>query len=143
MYAYSMAAAHVNLPHFTAHHWMVSNTFADDEGWPWIDPLGMLVTYVYFCFEKASNLGDAVCEDPVQGVYYPDKPMPTLLHYCQFFRAGEIGFQKRRIRGEIFKCDKPMMMELPKDLGKVDYKNRDGEVSCVGIGLFNSLHLFR
>lgn len=124
MYAYSMAAAHVELPHFTAHHWMVSNTFAGDEGWPWIDPLG-----------------DDVCADPVDGVYYPDRPMPTLLHYCQFFRAGELGFQKRRIRKSIFDCDAPMMAEPPKDLGAVRYKNRDGTVRqrVVGVVVFGFL----
>jgi hypothetical protein len=113
MYAYSMAAAHEELPHFTAHHWMVSNTFANDEGWPWIDVLG-----------------DDVCQDPVNGVFYPERPFPTLLHYCQFFRAGELGFQKRRIKKSIFACDSPMMAEPPRDLGKVTYKNRDGEVMC-------------
>ena len=32
MYAYSMAAAHEQLPHFTMYHYMVSNTFIDGEG---------------------------------------------------------------------------------------------------------------
>lgn len=114
MYAYSMAAAHEELPHFTMYHYMVSNTFVDDEGWPWVDALG-----------------SDVCQpaDPVTGLYYPGRPLPTFLHYCQFFRAANIGFQKRRIRKPIFHCDKPMMMDLPLDLGKARYKNRDGEVS--------------
>lgn len=111
MYAYSMAAAHTELPHFTLHNLMVSNVHADDEGWKWIDALG-----------------DNVCEDPVDGVYYPGHNMPAVLHFCQFYRAAEIGFQKRRIKKELFNCDSPMMLELPKDLGTVDYKNRDGEV---------------
>lgn len=113
MYAYSMAAAHEQLPHFTMNHYMVSNTFADDEGWAWID-----------------SLGYDVCQPPTsQGVYYPGRPLPIFLHYCQFFRAGNIGFQKRRIRQPIFDCEKPIMMELPLDLGKSKYKNKDGEVS--------------
>lgn len=56
MYAYSMAAAHVELPHFTMHNLMVSNVHAGDEGWKWIDALG-----------------DNVCEPPVNGVFYPGK----------------------------------------------------------------------
>ena len=111
MYAYSMAAAHTNLPHFTLHNLMVSNVHAGDEGWKWID-----------------QLEDDVCEPAVNGVYYPGKTLPAVLHFCQFYRAGEIGFQKRRIKKELFSCDQPMMMELPRDLGKVNYKNRDGEV---------------
>jgi hypothetical protein len=112
MYAYSMAAAHEELPHFTMAQYMISNTYMDEEGWPWID-----------------SLGTEVCEPPdINGVYYAGKPMPTFLHYCQFFRAADIGFQKRRVRKPIFDCDKPIMLELPRDLGKARFKNRDGDV---------------
>lgn len=110
MYAYSMAAAHVNLPHTSMLHYMVSNTHMDEEGWPWIDVLE-----------------DDVCIPPdSKGIFYPDKQLPTVLHFCQFFRAGELGFQKRRIRKQIFDCDRPMMQEPPSNLGTLDYKNRDG-----------------
>jgi len=114
MYAYSMAAAHTELPHFTMHNLMVSNTDADDEGWKWID------AFV-----------DDVCVPPTNGVFYPDHAMPSVLHYCQFYRAGEFGFQKRRIKKDLFSCDQPMMADLPRDLGTVNYKNRDGTVSRV------------
>ena len=109
MYAYSMAAAHVNLPHITMQSHMVSNIAMSDEGWKWIDALG-----------------DDVCEEPIDNEFYKGKPLPTFLHYCQFFRVGEIGFQKRRLHN-MFTCEHPLMMELPKDLGKTNYKNRDGE----------------
>ena len=56
-----------------------------------------------------------------------------MLHYCQFYRAGEIGFQKRRLtRLNPFSCESPMMLQLPRDLGKVNYKNRDGEIIKIG-----------
>lgn len=115
MYAYSMAAAHEELPHFTVLHHMVSNTHMAEEGWKWVDVLN-----------------DDVCVPPdaSTGLYYSDKPMPTFLHYCQFFRSGEFGFQKRRIRKSIFDCNSPMMAELPSKLGTSEYKNRDGEVNC-------------
>ena len=54
MYAYSMAAAHTELPHFTLMNLMVSNVHAGDEGWKYID-----------------SLGDDVCVPPVDGVFYP------------------------------------------------------------------------
>jgi hypothetical protein len=192
MYAYSMAAAHVDLPHFTMESLMVSNVHAGDEGWKWID-----------------MLEDNVCEPPVDGVFYPGmlvrhcggmclvcayidailldsvvpmsshlhtcaapsqrrwcdrsqvsvvvsyvplslftstlrsdhrlsltnstavcsgKVLPDVLHFCQFYRAGEFGFQKRRIKKQMFECGHEMMAELPRDLGKINYKNRDGEV---------------
>lgn len=125
MYAYSMAGAHEQLPHFSMVHYMVSNTFANDEAWPWIDALG-----------------DDVCEEPVNMIkkprdsytgirqrrFYPGKPLPTFLHLCQFFRAGELGFHKKRLKLEILNCDFQMLIEPSSDLGKVNYKNRDGEV---------------
>ena len=111
MYAYSMAAAHRNLSHITMTHYMVSNIDMDEEGWKYIDAFG-----------------DNVCNPPINGIFYPNKPLPNVLHYCQFYRSGEIGFQKRRVRKSIFDCDKPMFAALPLDLGKNRYKNRDGEV---------------
>jgi hypothetical protein len=113
MFAYSMAAAHTELPHITLVNHMVSNTemATEDEGWQFID-----------------NFGDDVCQPPIDNIYYPDKLLPTFLHYCQFFRSGEIGFQKRRIPKSLFNCESPLLMELPIDQGKVNYKNRDGEV---------------
>ena len=84
-------------------------------GWPWIDALG-----------------DEVCVPPSEdGVFFPGKPLPIFLHYCQFFRAAEIGFQKRRVRKGLFECAQPMMMKLPRNLGKTTYKNRDGDVRVV------------
>jgi hypothetical protein len=112
MYAYSMAAAHTNLPHVTMLNYMVSNVDMDEEGWKYIDALE-----------------DDVCEEPVNGVFYPGKPLPTVLHFCQFYRSAEIGFQKRRMRKAILECDKPLLTALPKSQGKNRYKNRDGEVS--------------
>ena len=57
--------------------------------------------------------------------------LPTFLHYCQFFRAGEIGFQKRRVTSmNVFTWESDILLDLYKDysdLGTVDYKNRDGE----------------
>lgn len=112
MYAYSMAAAHNNLPHYIMRHYMVSNIDMDEEGWSYIDALK-----------------DEVCEYPVDGIYYPGKPLPNILHYCQFYRSGEFGFQKRRLRKTIFDCDKPLLAAIPTDQGLVRYKNRDGEVN--------------
>jgi peptidyl serine alpha-galactosyltransferase len=80
MYAYSMAAAHEKLPHLQLQNFMVSNTDSYGEGWIFIDQL------------------EEVCVPPVNGVYQPEKLLPTLLHYCQNFRAGDVGFAKRQVR---------------------------------------------
>jgi hypothetical protein len=127
MFAYSMAAAHTELPHLTLINHMVSNAgMGDLEGWKYIDALE-----------------ENVCEPPVNNIYYPDEILPTFLHYCQFFRAGEFGFQKRMFRKTMLTCDHPIMLEPPIDLGKVDYKNKDGEVyypsHCMSSSFFNFL----
>ena len=90
---------------------MVSNIDMDAEGWQFVD-----------------ELKEDVCQPAVNGIYYPDKPLPNVLHYCQFYRVGELGFQKRRLKKSIFDCDQPMMAVVPADHGKLRYKNRDGEV---------------
>lgn len=112
MYAYSMAAAHEDLPHATMEHFMVSNTQMHGEGWKFIDALQ-----------------DDVCRPAFNGIYYPGMPLPTFLHHCQFFRVGELGFQKRRIPKSLFECDKPLLADIPEGFAKLDYKNRDGEVN--------------
>lgn len=110
-----MAAAHNNLPHLTMIHLMVSNIDVDEEGWAHVDPLK-----------------DDVCRDPVSGLFYPDHLMPTVLHYCQFYRIGEYGFQKRRLRKSIFDCNAPIMATPPLNISEVRYKNRDGEIIRLG-----------
>jgi len=121
MYAYSMAAAHERLPHFTMLNFMVSNTGMNDEGWKWID-----------------RIGSRVCESSIDGIYYPGRSMPSVLHYCQVFSAGDFNFHKSHVKSNLFDCDQPLMPVLPKDLGTVEYKIEDGQVlknSCISVAL--------
>jgi len=110
MYAYSMAAAHEKLPHLRMDHFMVSNTGAGGEGWPWVDGL------------------EDVCVPPNEdGIFFPGQPLPTVVHYCQNFRAGDYAFQKRRMSKTAFTCDHPLFVDLPKDLGYTTYRIKDGK----------------
>lgn len=100
MYGYSMAAAHEELPHLTVDHHMVSEIDAYGEGWKWVD-----------------DLGDHVCELPnANGIYYPDRPLPTFVHYCQAYRIDDVGYGKRRIPHDIFSCTSPMLLEPKPDM---------------------------
>ena len=123
MYAYSMAAAHEDLPHFTVMHYMISNTDMDEEGWRWIDQLETDVCEPPKVSPGTNDLGIS------EITFYPGRPMPTVVHFCQFFRIGELGFHKRRLQKALFDCDFPLLIDPPIDVGKLDYKNRDGEVS--------------
>lgn len=78
-------------------------------GWPWVDALG-----------------DDVAAAPKNGIYFPGQPLPTFVHYCQFYRAARIGFHKRRVPGDLFSCSEGLFVELPSGLARVDHKEREG-----------------
>jgi hypothetical protein len=109
MYAYSMAAAHEKLPHLQVYQHMVSNVDSGGEGWDWVD--------------KLAN----ACEPPnVEGIFQEGKPLPTVLHYCQGFKAGMLAFFKRQVtKHNIFSCESPMFMEPANDLDREPYVGND------------------
>ena len=112
MYAYSMAAAHERLPHLQLENLMVSNTDAGGEGWPLVDKL------------------PHACSLPVDGIYLPGTPLPTVVHYCQNFRAGNLGFAKRQVHkgpDGIFSCAHPLFAEPSVNLDQADFRIKAGE----------------
>lgn len=85
-------------------HYMVSNVDAGGEGWPWVDAL------------------PAVCVPPdSEGIFFRHKNLPTVVHYCQTFRAGEYSFSKRRVPHDIFSCGHDLLKPPPMDLAKRNY----------------------
>lgn len=119
MYAYSIAAAHEELPHLQLNNLMVSNIHMgdDEEGWPLVDAL------------------DDVCELPTaEGIYFPGRPLPSILHFCQVYRTGTMGWAKRRPQLlDIFTCDSGLLLEPPKNLGRLNYKVVDGKMEKIGL----------
>ena len=106
MYAYSMASAHLGLPHFQASHYMVSNVDASGEGWEHVDALG-----------------DDVCSDVRS---YKDRRLPVLLHYCQSFRVGDYGWTKRQVPKDVFTCNNSVLLRLPpRDVFRSDYRIKE------------------
>jgi peptidyl serine alpha-galactosyltransferase len=108
MYAYSMAAAHEDLPHLSVDHFMVSNVQAGGEGWQWIDALG-----------------DDICQPPIDGIFYPAKPLPTFLHYCQSYHGPSLNFQKRAIPHDIFTCQSTTFPEPSQKSALRSFGNAD------------------
>jgi len=107
MYAWSLAAAHLELPHTLAESFMVSNTEISEEGWALVD---------------AVKKEDAC-------VYPVDKPdtMPYVLHYCQRYSIGKWFVGKYRLDKHFLSCDKPLFMEPPDDVGtKYDFYIQPG-----------------
>lgn len=89
MFAYSLAAAHLNLPHHIAHGFMVSDTRGSGEGWNIIDSMPKT----------------QVCDNR------PNKDVPHVLHYCQKYMLGNFFFSKYRLRKDFLSCGAALLME--------------------------------
>ena len=105
MYAYAIAAAHERLPHTAMKHFMVSNPTMHDEAWALVDALD-----------------DHVCDPPLRGVFYPDRPMPTFVHYCQIYATGDFDFYKALMPENFFSCESPLLEDTPANLSLSLYR---------------------
>lgn len=110
MFAYSMASAHHKLPHLRLDQFMVSNVDAGGEGWEYIDKLDDVCSYESINIQK---------EDL--------HPLPTFLHFCQFYRAGEWAFNKRIVPKDIFTCGSPLFAIPPPSI-------QEEQVKVKGVG---------
>ena len=101
MFAYCLAAAHLNLPHRVAHSFMVSDIESGGEGWKLVQKMG----------------NDHVCKPPPE-------LNPHVVHYCQRYMLGKWFIGKYRLRKDfISSCDAPLLKEPPTDIAvKYDYQ---------------------
>jgi len=102
MFAYSIAAAHLNLPHQPIESLMLSSTPIGIEGWDWIDKIPI----------------DDICSYP------PTTNLPFVFHYCQRYIIKDYLFAKRKPQlYHFFTCDSPLFREIDvEDVKHVDYK---------------------
>lgn len=86
MYAYSVAAAHLELPHLRLDGYMTSEAEGYGEAWPLVD----LLTDESICSEDLS---------------LHTTLLPTFLHYCQHYKVGtEFVYWKRDLNENFFSC---------------------------------------
>ncbi len=86
MYAYSVAAAHLELPHLRLDGYMTSETQSYGEAWSLVDDL------------PEENL----CTEDLSA---RTTRLPTFLHYCQRYKVGpEYNFWKRDLNEQFFSC---------------------------------------
>jgi hypothetical protein len=99
MFAYSTAAAHLQLPHLLAYSFMVSNTGSGrQEGWNAID-----------------RAGDRdVCE--VEKHPSLQNSLPHVIHYCQRYFLGPSFFSKYKLPKNFLSCDHPLLTVPEKEL---------------------------
>mmetsp|Transcript_26554 Transcript_26554/g.57267 ORF Transcript_26554/g.57267 Transcript_26554/m.57267 type:complete len:504 (+) Transcript_26554:89-1600(+) len=101
MYGWSLAAAHLDLPHTLAESFMISAThIGDGEGWPLIDALK----------------DDELCE--YSTMKEKEDKLPYVMHYCQNYWLGKWFLGKYRLDSDFLSCEKPLLLEPPKDIGK-------------------------
>lgn len=93
MYAFCIAAAHLNLPHELVEHLVVSDSFiggdgwpsgvAGGEGWPFIDNL--------LKNTGKENICGTMMNESIDYLHSPSSvvPLPTLIHFCQRYIVGE------------------------------------------------------
>ena len=100
MFAYCIAAAHLELPHQLIDSLMISDVTAHSEGWPLIDSIPPTET----------------C-DFARDIDRDKYPVPGVVHLCQRYGVGKNWFfSKRRIPSDIYDCDAPLFAEPPSDL---------------------------
>ena len=95
MYAYCLAAAHHELPHYRIDSYMVSNVGAYGEAWLFVDSM-----------QDTCSPGL-----PLESAH-PSR-LPTFLHYCQSYRAGKWSFSKRAVPKDLFTSCKSHFLKVP------------------------------
>jgi len=110
MYAYCIAAAHLQLPHTLIDSLMISSAGIGGEGWKFISDIPESETCSF-----ASSPDHSI------------RPIPSLIHYCQRYVVDTRYFWgKRKVPHGIFTCDHPLLEEPPMDLGQgVSHTEKD------------------
>lgn len=107
MYAYCIAAAHLQLRHQLIDSLMVSNPGTGGEGWPLVDKIPPEETCDF-------------AKHPQHDKY----ALPSVVHLCQRYSVGEEWFfGKRKIPHDIYECPTPLFIEPPSNLALLyDFK---------------------
>jgi len=102
MHAYSIGAAHAELPHTLGYSFMVSSTSIDlpyFEGWDMIDAAAPE--------DVCRHVHSDIHTDPAAAVWAAK--LPNSIHYCQSYSLGPYFFFKRSLPQDIFSCEKPLL----------------------------------
>ena len=100
MHAYSVAAAHLKLPHQLTPEFMVSDISGggNHEGFKFLDN----VTRAEACSPEI-----------------PQENLPLVLHYCQRYSLGRWFFSKYKLREDFFECEAPLLKEPPLNIAEI------------------------
>lgn len=108
MFAFSLAAAHLDLKFQLIQSLMISDTHTGGgEGWPLIDVMSA---------EEVCKIG--------REVDYRKHSLPHVVHLCQRYSLGKDWFfGKRKIPHDVFDCENPLFEEPPDNIATThDFK---------------------
>ena len=102
MYAYTTAAAHLNVPHLLGYNLMISETdISLQEGWNDIDT----IPNEQICYHTQNNSTD------IATVQWHDQYYPNVVHYCQRYFLGPYFFNKYRLPHNFLTCAHPLYLD--------------------------------
>jgi hypothetical protein len=110
MYAYSIAAAHLELPHQLVENLMVSEVNSRGEGWESIDEMPI---------EDVCEIGYQIGEGTLPATETTSYILPNVIHFCQRYLIGPFMFGKHRVPKNFFECSTPLILEPPRDAGTI------------------------
>ena len=109
MFAYSAAAAHLQLPHQLVNTFMVGNPAVNkQEGWNTIDT----VEPEHVCQHVQSNSTDP------DNVAWTAR-LPHTLHYCQMYSLGPYFFFKYYLPDTFLSCEHPLLVDPVDEQGGI------------------------
>ena len=120
MHGYSIAAAHLRLPHKLAEGFMVSDVTAGGEYFDFIDD--NLNTSTACMSPPNFNHPESLRSFETVGIAM--KSLPFVLHYCQRYALGRYFYSKYKFREnekyDMFtNCSAPLLREPPKNLAEL------------------------
>ena len=121
MFAYCIAAAHLQLPHTILDNLMVSDhTISKGEGWEFLQniPPQDVCTFASHAIMNSSSTIPKHNSTLV---------LPNVLHLCQRYMVGEWFFYKRKMPTNYFTCESSILQTPPSNLATLyDYRIAPG-----------------
>jgi hypothetical protein len=116
MHGYSVAAAHLQLPHRLARGFMIS-TVANYENFDFVDTALNRTNTCEAAAVAASSTSKRGITIP--SVQVSVTKLPYVLHYCQRYALGRFFFSKYKLNEQFFDCTAPLMWEPPLNVGDI------------------------
>ena len=137
MFAYCIAASHLQLPHVVMDSLMVSDQgISKGEGWDFLEdvPAEDVCTFAAKTINRFKyNTAKEMYDDKKNRLWSSKEDlvlaqMPNVLHLCQRYMVEEWFFGKRKVPKDYFTCESPILQTPPPNLATMyKYRIRPGD----------------